>query len=64
MKDDFKAYKDDKKTFIKSILKKNKVVKNIEKVTPGITDEVIDDMSVDPLINKYKEIGNGKGTTR
>lgn len=64
LRDDFKEYKGNKKGFIKSLLKRNKIVRNMEKVTPGITDEVIDDMSVDPLINKYKEIGNGKGTTK
>lgn len=56
IQDRYNEAKNDKKGFLKSLIKKNKVVKNIEKVTPGVTDQVFDEMSVEPLLKKYKEI--------
>ena len=56
LKDKYNEYKTNKKEFIKSIIKKNKVVKNMEKVTPGITDQVINEMSVEPILDRYKNL--------
>lgn len=58
LKDKYNEMKNtDRKSFLKSILKKNKVVKNMESVTPGVVDEMIDNMSVDPLIKRYEDMG-------
>lgn len=60
MKDKYNEYKEDKKGFIKSLLRRNRKVKQIENIRPGITDEIVDNLSVEPLLEIIK---HGEDTT-
>lgn len=55
IKDKYNEYKEDKKGFIKSLLKRNRKVKQMENIHPGITDEVIDNLSVEPILDIIKD---------
>lgn len=55
MKDKYGEFKSDKKGFIKSFLKRNRKIKQMENIHPGITDEVMDSLSVEPILNVIKD---------
>lgn len=51
---DFKDKKTNLKNISKNLARKNKIVKKIDQIDPEVLDKMIDELSVEPLIEKYK----------
>lgn len=52
IREKYDSFRNDKKGYLKSLIRKNRKVQSIEKITPGVVDDVIDNLSVDSIIDK------------